>query len=303
MKRTQVQLTVEQEPGQKSRSGMYIRCTRPAPMYRCGSYFTIHSTTFLRSVLQRSHCIQAKPAMKSLIAILAALAASATAQSLTEILSSTRAVSELNTLLQNFPDLVATLASTSNITILAPANFALADFVTTPTGQQFTSDRVFARSVLSYHVLQGTYSAEDMLAIESDEQGAFFARTLLTPGVSGGVYANVSRGQTVEAVPMVDDSEDLTLFAPTNQGFQNIGSATGDLSTEQLTEILLYHAVSGVNYLNTLEDGAVLQTVQGGTLTVTVREVEGEVITFINGVRVVNSNFPVANGVVHGIDK
>lgn len=109
--------------------------------------------------------------------------------------------------------------------------------------------------------------------------------------------------QATDLLPTLESTGDLTLLARTNQGFQNIWSATGDRSTEQLTEILLYHAVSGVNYLNTLEDGEVLETVQGGTLTVTVREVEGEAVTFVNGVRVVNSNYPVANGVVHGIDK
>lgn len=109
--------------------------------------------------------------------------------------------------------------------------------------------------------------------------------------------------ERTDLLSTLEGTGDLTLFAPTNQGFQNIGSATSDLSADQLREILLYHAVSGINHVNTLVDGEVLETVQGNQLTVSVRNVSGEIITWINGARIVNSNFPVANGVVHGIDK
>lgn len=125
------------------------------------------------------------------------------------------ALAELAALLQSYPDLLATLASATNITFLAPAPFALSAFSNTPTGARFAADPVFARSVLSYHVLQGAYTAEDLLAVETDEQGAVFVPTLLTPDV--GPFANVSAGQTVEAVPMVDDSDErmsnITFFS------------------------------------------------------------------------------------------
>lgn len=144
-------------------------------------------------------------------------------------------MSSLNTILADFPDLVETLSAATNITILAPANFAIEGFLSTENGARFQSDPAFARAVLSYHVLQGVYTSEDLLAIEANEQGAFFARTLLTPelGDPVGLYANVSGGQTVEAVPMVDDSMNLPANVTFFSGFVLNATILPDLTVCQ----------------------------------------------------------------------
>merc|ERR1711915_687093 len=40
-------------------------------------------------------------------------------------------------------------------------------------------------------------------------------------------------------------SEDLTIFAPSNSAFQDIGSLTGNLTMDMLADILSYHVIEG----------------------------------------------------------
>jgi len=95
----------------------------------------------------------------------------------------------------------------------------------------------------------------------------------------------------------------FTVFAPTNDAFENLFQALGvsgveDLSAEQLTPILLYHVVQG-NVLSTdLSNGEV------GTLN----ESNSLQIDLTSGVKINDSNVIAAdiqgaNGVVHVIDK
>lgn len=92
---------------------------------------------------------------------------------------------------------------------------------------------------------------------------------------------------------------DITVFAPTNQAFEAIGSALPTLSPEQLTSILQYHVVnSSVLYSTDLSDGATVPTLNGGSVTVHITD--GKV--FVNSAQVVIPDVLVANGVVHVID-
>ncbi|KAI9806446.1 MAG: hypothetical protein M1833_003633 [Piccolia ochrophora] len=101
-----------------------------------------------------------------------------------------------------------------------------------------------------------------------------------------------------DLVSTVDSTPDLTIFAPNNEAFQRIGSALGDLSTEDLVSILQYHVVAGtVGYSSDLSN-TTLQTLGGGEVTITVA---GESV-FVNGAKVVTPDVLVANGVVHVID-
>lgn len=94
--------------------------------------------------------------------------------------------------------------------------------------------------------------------------------------------------------------QDVTIFAPTDGAFAAIANLVGTLSTEQLTTILTYHVVQGtVGYSTTLSNGAMLTTLQGGMVRVTVN---GSSI-FINSAKVVTPDVLVSNGVVHVIDK
>lgn len=110
------------------------------------------------------------------------------------------------------------------------------------------------------------------------------------------------RGAVVAAdlVDTVNTTPNVTIFAPTNEAFQNIGSALGNLSTEDLTSILTYHVVAGtIGYSTGLTNGTQLTTANGAMLTITV----GDEGVFVNNAKVVTADVLIANGVVHVIDQ
>ena len=110
------------------------------------------------------------------------------AQSLTSVLQGDADLSTLTSTLQMFPDLLSSLGSASNITVLAPSNEAFNALFATAAGAAAKSDSGLLQAVLEYHVLNGTYPAS---AIPST--GAF-APSLLT----NSSYTNVTGGQRVE---------------------------------------------------------------------------------------------------------
>lgn len=49
-------------------------------------------------------------------------------------------------------------------------------------------------------------------------------------------------------VQAVDETKDVTVFAPTNEAFQKLGPAAANLTVDQVTAILDYHGLSPVTY-------------------------------------------------------
>ncbi len=95
----------------------------------------------------------------------------------------------------------------------------------------------------------------------------------------------------------------FTVFAPTNEAFAKLPAGTVDnlLKPEMkkdLTNILTYHVVSGKLMAADLKDGQKLKTVEGGELTVSVKD--GKVM--INGANVTIADVVSSNGVTHVID-
>ncbi|KAF2101005.1 Fasciclin-domain-containing protein [Rhizodiscina lignyota] len=100
-------------------------------------------------------------------------------------------------------------------------------------------------------------------------------------------------------VDTVDSLRDVTIFAPNNTAFQDIGSALANLSTNDLATILEYHVVKGpVGYSSKLKNGMKLDTVGGKSLTI---HIENGTV-FVNSAKVVTPDVLVSNGVVHVID-
>lgn len=98
----------------------------------------------------------------------------------------------------------------------------------------------------------------------------------------------------------VNETPDITIFAPTNEAFNLVGDSLESLSEEDLANVLGYHVVAGtVGYSSTLENGTTLEASNGGSLEITI-DANGTV--FVNSARVVTPNVLVANGVVHVID-
>lgn len=119
-------------------------------------------------------------------ALALAFASSALAQSLTEVLSSNPDLSNLTQLINSSQN-ADTLSQLSNITLLAPNNAAISEFLASPAAANFASSPSLVSAVLSYHVIQGNYS---------NITNTSFLRTALTDRQ----YSLVSGGQRVEAV-------------------------------------------------------------------------------------------------------
>ena len=95
----------------------------------------------------------------------------------------------------------------------------------------------------------------------------------------------------------------FTVFAPTNEAFNKLpaGTVDGLLKPEKkadLTSVLTYHVVAGSLKAADLKNGQKLKTVQGGELTVSVKD--GKVM--INGANVTIADVISSNGVTHVID-
>merc|ERR1711977_296332 len=88
---------------------------------------------------------------------------------------------------------------------------------------------------------------------------------------------------SADLVETVDGLSDVTIFAPSNEAFQAIGSALPNLSTEALSSILT---------------NTTLETVNGESVTISI--VNGSV--FVNSARVTVPDVLIAGGVVHVID-
>ncbi|KAG4434553.1 hypothetical protein IFR05_009969 [Cadophora sp. M221] len=99
-------------------------------------------------------------------------------------------------------------------------------------------------------------------------------------------------------VGTVDGLSDVTIFAPSNDAFQAIGSATANLSVEALSSILTYHVVQGTVGYSSILSNTTLTTVNGGNVTISI--IDGAV--YVNSARVVVPDVLIAGGVVHVID-
>tara|TARA_Y100001954_G_scaffold237382_1_gene300866 strand:+ start:154 stop:5358 length:5205 start_codon:yes stop_codon:yes gene_type:complete len=93
----------------------------------------------------------------------------------------------------------------------------------------------------------------------------------------------------------------LTLFAPTDEAFDNLPVGTLDAllaDTESLSEILLYHLVGDVAMSTDLSDSMTIATLQGDNILVGISN--GEVT--INNATILVADLNADNGVVHVID-
>ncbi|MEX0173976.1 fasciclin domain-containing protein [Streptomyces sp. LMG1-1-1.1] len=102
-------------------------------------------------------------------------------------------------------------------------------------------------------------------------------------------------------VDTLNNAENITVFAPTNEAFAKIPKADLDKALadkEQLTKILTYHVVGEKLTPKQLENGS-FETLQKGTLTT---KGSGEEYTVNDSSKVVCGNVPTANATVYIVD-
>lgn len=109
----------------------------------------------------------------------------------------------------------------------------------------------------------------------------------------------------VQAAGLVDELQGegpFTVFAPTDEAFAALPEGTLEsLLAEpegQLTQILLYHVLSGEVMAAQVTDGLTAETLQGGELTFSVEN--GNVM--VNDANIILTDIEASNGVIHVID-
>lgn len=94
---------------------------------------------------------------------------------------------------------------------------------------------------------------------------------------------------------------DITYFIPNSAAaLSNATTLAANLSADELKTVFEYHIIPGfVGYSTLLKDGMSLKTAQGSNVTITIQD--GDM--YVNSAKVIASDYIVANGVVHVIDK
>jgi uncharacterized surface protein with fasciclin (FAS1) repeats len=99
----------------------------------------------------------------------------------------------------------------------------------------------------------------------------------------------------------LDTGGPFTLFAPSDDAFAALPEGTVDTllnDIPELTEILLHHVVNGTAMSTDLNDGDVIETLNGTNVTVTI-----DGMTYmIDMATVTSANIEASNGVVHVVD-
>ncbi len=127
--------------------------------------------------------------------------------------------------------------------------------------------------------------------------------TVVDVAIDNGFSSLATAVITAELMPALTDPYNLfTVFAPTNDAFDNLAAALGTdinglLALPNLADILLYHVVGGAVFSTDLTNGNV-PTLNGADITV---DLSSGVM--INDAMVTTADVEADNGVVHIIDK
>jgi uncharacterized surface protein with fasciclin (FAS1) repeats len=114
----------------------------------------------------------------------------------------------------------------------------------------------------------------------------------------------VAAVKAAELVDVLSNAGPFTVFAPVNAGFDKLpaGTVEGLLkpeSKEALQDILQYHVSVGVYNADQFTDGQVIGQVNGGNITLSVKD--GKVM--INGKSTIVASIKASNGMIHVIDE
>jgi len=123
---------------------------------------------------------------------------------------------------------------------------------------------------------------------------------IATPELSTLVAAVVA----ADLVTTLQSEGPFTVFAPLNEAFEALPAGTLETllmaeNQADLQGILTYHVVPGKVMSGDLVDGMVVETVNGGTITINVSDAG---VTINGGATVAIADIETSNGVVHVID-
>ena len=131
-----------------------------------------------------------------------------------------------------------------------------------------------------------------------------------TPNTISNIVANDGDLSTLEAavikgglVETLNGPGPFTLFAPTNEGFENAGITSdvlSGLSADAVEDILLYHVIPASIPAANVPAGPNAKVVTAGGDSVFVTSNSNGV--FINGVKVTDADINATNGIIHKMD-
>ncbi|WKN41742.1 fasciclin domain-containing protein [Tunicatimonas pelagia] len=106
-----------------------------------------------------------------------------------------------------------------------------------------------------------------------------------------------------DLVDALNERGPFTVFAPTNKAFKDLFEQLGvsgleEIDKDVLTNVLLYHVVNLRATRATLDNGLMLETLQGQNVTVTL----DDWYIFINNIKVLDTDLEASNGIVHTIE-
>lgn len=113
----------------------------------------------------------------------------------------------------------------------------------------------------------------------------------------------VAAVKQADLVTALSNAGPFTVFAPTNAAFDKLpaGTVEGLMKDEKkadLQDILQYHVTTSALKTDFLTDGMNIGMVNGGTVTVSVKD--GKIM--LNGTATIIASVPASNGIVHVID-
>ncbi|RPH62756.1 MAG: fasciclin domain-containing protein [Chloroflexi bacterium] len=136
-------------------------------------------------------------------------------------------------------------------------------------------------------------------------EGAMMDKTIVDVAVADGRFKTlVAALGAAGLVETLQGAGPFTVFAPTDDAFAKLPAGTIDTllkpeNKQKLTDILLYHVVSGKVMAADVVKLTSAPTVLGKDVTITVKD--GKV--FLNGtVQVIITDIETSNGVIHVID-
>jgi len=137
----------------------------------------------------------------------------------------------------------------------------------------------------------------------AEEEAAMPEMNIVETAVAaGGFDTLVSAVTAANLVDALSGEGPFTVFAPTDEAFAALPAGTIDAlladPSGDLTQILLYHVLSGKVMAEAVADGLEVETLQGSNVMFSI--VDGK--PMINGAMIVTTDIEASNGVIHVID-
>jgi uncharacterized surface protein with fasciclin (FAS1) repeats len=154
-----------------------------------------------------------------------------------------------------------------------------------------------------------TTSQVEQAPVEETEEEAAPSQTVVDLAIATPELSTlVTAVQAAELVETLSGDGPFTVLAPTNDAFAALPEGTLDTllqpeNIEDLQGVLTYHVIGASVLSSDLTNGQVVETVNGGTLTVEITDA-GVFFVDANGGRaqVTTADVVASNGVVHIID-